>query len=111
MLQFPFGCNLQNIDKISRYCRNSASRGTSSDKKKIVAATIKEVESDNDEVVAAFAPSASLGNGTDSGGLDIVSRECHGFVNPCRLQAQVGEGMGASWQITTPEKPTPVAWV
>jgi hypothetical protein len=38
-------------------------------------------------------------------------RECHGFTNPCGSQSQVGMGAGRGWQITTPEKPAPVARV
>ena len=69
---FPAGAGYKTITKYVDVAGQPAIKGTGVPKPKVVASTIEEVESE-DDVVAAFAPSASLGNGTDSGGSDNVS--------------------------------------
>jgi hypothetical protein len=60
----------------------------------VVAATIEEVDSKEDDIVAAFTPSA-LRNGTDSGGSDEVSDiaplECKHFVWQCLIEGPLLE--------------------
>jgi hypothetical protein len=31
--------------------------------------------------------------------VEVVNRECHGFVNPHGLRVRVGRGTGAGWQV------------
>jgi hypothetical protein len=53
-------------------------------KGKIVAATIEEAKSDDENIVTVFAPSAALGNGMDSGSSDNISDiaplKCKNFI-------------------------------
>ena len=42
---------------------------------------------------------------------DLVPRERDGFINPCGLRVRVVTGAGAGWQVTTLEKPAPLARV
>jgi hypothetical protein len=37
----------------------------------------------------------------------LFAREFDRFTNPCGFPARVAVGVGASWQVTTPEKPVP----
>jgi Aspartyl protease len=68
--------------------------GTRVPKTKVVASTIEEVESE-DNVIAAFAPSASLGNRTDSGGSDNISDlsplKCKHFIWNCIINGPLSE--------------------
>ena len=43
--------------------------------------------------------------------LGATDRELDGFINPHGLWSRVVMGAGAGRQVTTLEKPTPVAWV
>ena len=38
-----------------------------------------------------------------------AARDCHGFINPCRLQVRVGAGAGAGWNFSTLRKPAPAS--
>ena len=62
---------------------------SSSSKSKTVALLVEVIDSDKDEIVAAFAPSAVLGDGTDSGGSDNVSTiaplKCKHFIWQCLI--------------------------
>jgi len=40
-----------------------------------------------------------------------TTRECHGFMNPCRLVSQVVAGAGAGWAFVTPAQPVPMTRV
>jgi Aspartyl protease len=69
-------------------------KGSGVFKTKVIASTIKEAKSE-DNVVAAFAPSASLGNGTDSGSSDNVSDlgplKCKHFIWKCTIDGPLSE--------------------
>src|SRR5271163_4612601 len=62
-------------------------------KGKVVAATIDTMDFDDDNVVAAFAPCAILGNGTDSNESDNVSAPLQGkhFVWKCTIDGSALE--------------------
>ena len=42
---------------------------------------------------------------------EILSRECHRFVNPCGLVPWVPVGVGMGWDCVTLAQPIPVTWV
>ena len=92
---FPAGAGYKTITKYTDAAGQPTSRPITNSKGKVVAATIEEVESEEEEVVAAFAPSASLGNGTDSGGSDSVSDiaplKCKHFVWNCFIDGPLSE--------------------
>ena len=65
----------------------SSSSSSSATKGKTIASLIEVIESDGEDIVAAFAPSAVLGNGTDSGESDTMSDlaplKCKHFIWRC----------------------------
>ena len=73
-------------------------------------------DGDNGDVVwiykgDIFRPAAKLNTVLllDQGGtVDIVHRECHGFVNLCRSTLPVHTGMGTGWGLVTLTQPAPV---
>jgi hypothetical protein len=64
-------------------------------KTKVVALTIKEIESDNRDIVTAFTPTSALGNGTDSGRSDsvsdVASLKCKHFIWNCLINGPFTE--------------------
>jgi hypothetical protein len=91
---FPAGAGYKTITKYVDAAGQPAIKGTEVPKPKVEASTIKEVESE-DDVIAAFAPSASLENGTDSGGSDNVSDlgllKCKHFIWNCTINGLLSE--------------------
>ena len=39
----------------------------------------------------------------------LMTRDCHGFINPCGLWVRVGAGAGAGWNFSTLRKPAPAS--
>ena len=92
---FPSGAGYKTITKYADAAGQPATRSITNSKNKVVAATLEEVESDEENVVAAFSPSAALGNGTDSGGSDSVSDlaplKCKHFTWSCLINGPLLE--------------------
>ena len=92
---FPAGAGYKTITKYTDANGQPATKASVSSKSKVVASTIEEVESEDDDVVAAFAPSAALGNGTDSDGSDTVSSlaplKCKHLVWSCFIDSPLTE--------------------
>ena len=47
----------------------------------------------------------------DVGDVGAYCRECHGFVNLCRLVPQVPAGVGMGCEFVTLAQPIPMKWV
>ena len=92
---FPVGAGYKPITKNADVAGQPAVRTVPSTQTKGVMATIENIDSDDGEVVAAFIPSATLGNGTDSGGLDSMSDiapfKCKHFVWKCSIDGPLPE--------------------
>jgi hypothetical protein len=88
---FPSGADYKTITKQADAAGLPATRPITNSKGKVITSTIEEVTSDNDEMVAAFGPSASLGNEMDSGGSDTVSDiaplKCKHFIWKCTIDS------------------------
>ena len=91
---FPAGAGYKTITKYADVAGQLAIKGTRVSKPKVVASTIEEVKSE-DNFVTAFAPSAFLGNRTDSGGSDNVSDlgplKCKHFIWNCTIDGPLSE--------------------
>jgi hypothetical protein len=70
---FPSGSGYKTIMKYADAAGQPVNKPTNPPKIKVVTSTIEDVDSDDRDVVAALAPSATLRNGMDSGGSDNVS--------------------------------------
>jgi hypothetical protein len=70
---FPQGSGYKTITKYTDAAGQPAVKPITNSKNKVVAATIEEVEFDDNNIIAVITPTATLGNGTDSGGSDSVS--------------------------------------
>jgi hypothetical protein len=72
-----------------------AVKSITNSKGKVIAATIEEVNSEEDDIVAAFTPSSVLGNCTDSGRFDKVSDitplKCKHFIWQCLIEGPLLE--------------------
>ena len=92
---FPSGAGYKTITTYADAASQPAVKSSGPPKTKVVTATIEEVSSDDGDVVAAFAPSAALGNGTDSGCSDTVSDiapfKCKHFVWSCLIDSPLLE--------------------
>jgi hypothetical protein len=69
----PSGSGYKPITKYADAAGQPANKPLNPPKTKVVASTIEDVDSDDRDVIAAFAPSAAFRNGMDSGGSDNVS--------------------------------------
>jgi hypothetical protein len=92
---FPSSAGYKTITKQADATELPAMKPITDLKGKVVASTFEEVTSDDDDVVAAFGPSASLGNGTDSRGSDTISDiaplKCKHFIWKCTIDGPLLE--------------------
>lgn len=82
--RFSSGTGYKTITRNPDAAGQLATKPITNSKGKVVTSTIKDVDSDEDEVIATFTPSAALGDGTDSGDSDTVSEitplKCKHFI-------------------------------
>jgi hypothetical protein len=89
---FPSGNGYKTITRFADAIGRPAVKPapSASSKGKMIASLLETMESEGEEAVAVFAPSAVLGNGTESGELDAVSDlaplKCKHFVWKCFIE-------------------------